>query len=229
MKRINKNWFVGGLVAVLLLASGCQDDVAIKGTVESHYTEAEKLVIIQSYKEALLEYSEAMVCLEDDRVEQNNAISKGILLFNMGYCYEQLGEYNQAIQSYLESSDEEDTRLLALIALGSVYFQTQDYAKSKVYYEEAIELDTQAYEAYVNLSAIYSLELDDEKALSLLNEAIAIDASKPDAYVNRAYIFARLGNEASMNEDITILKNMNFVGLDVYMKIFNDTLQEVKR
>ncbi|MBN2899581.1 MAG: hypothetical protein JXO44_12475 [Clostridia bacterium] len=229
MKIINRKWIASGMVAMTLLASGCQTKVAMPDTVESHYMAAEKLVIMASYEEALTQYDAAMVCLQTGDAAQTANVSKGILNFNIGYCYEQIGDYEHAIEYYTASGQDQESAMLARVALGGVYFKMKNYEASKACYEEAIDLEADAYEAYVNLSAVYSLEENDEYALFLLTKAIDIDGDKPDAYVNRAYIYACLGNEKEMNADIQKLRNMNFAGLDVYVKIFNDTLQEVER
>lgn len=144
----------------------------------------------------------------------------------MGYCYEQLGDLDKALDYYIKSLEDESSKGLALTALGQLYFKQENYELSKSYYERAVQVAGYGYEAYVNLSAIYSLEGDAPTALDHLNQAIEIDRERPDAYLNRAYIFAKLGDEELMKSDIDFLKSMNFSSIDVYIKIFNDTLKE---
>lgn len=229
MMKINNNKMViAGMVTLVLLASGCQMTPAIAEDITTHYKEAEKAVIEKSYQEALNNYNAALKALDESANQSDLTITKGIIYFNIGFCHEQIGELDEAITWYLKSREEHDTVMLADIALGGAYFQMKEYDISQDYYEAAIKQDATAYEAYVNLSAIYAIRENYEEALSLLTKAIEVEPKKVDAYINRAYIFASQGNEVGMNEDIQALKNMKFNSLDVYIKIFNDTLQEVE-
>lgn len=226
MKINNKTMVIAGVIALVLLANGCQMTPAIADDITTYYKEAEKAVIGKSYEEALNSYSAALQALDGSASQSDLTITKGIIYFNMGFCHEQLGELDQAIEWYLKSREEPDTVMLADTALGGVYFQMKAYDISINYYEAAIKEDATAYEAYVNLSAIYAIRDNYDEAVSLLTKAIEVDSTKADAYINRAYLFASLSDEARMNEDIQALKKMKFKSLDVYIKIFNDTLQE---
>lgn len=226
MKIDRKKFFMCGILAAGIFLAGCAQGVAEEKTVTYYYTEGEKAVLVEAYDVALGYYAQALELIETDSKEVDMELSAGIVYFNIGYCYEQSGKYEKALQAYLQSSTYDASAVLAKTALGSVYFDLKKYDKSKKYFEQALDLDEKAYEAYVNLSAIYALEKDTPMALSLLNQAIEVDSSRPDAYLNRGYIFASLGEEALMKKDIKALKEMNFSALDVYIKIFNDTLQE---
>jgi tetratricopeptide (TPR) repeat protein len=226
--KMNNKAIVSSIVALMLCTTGCQNNQLREDDIAVHYIEAEKAVLEASYEEALTRYSAVLECLELPSHQLDGKITRGIVYFNIGYCYEQLGDVSTAIDYYLKSKKEGDAPVLADIALGSIYFQMKEYDVSKEYFQSAINEDVNAYEAYVNLSAIYSLEHDDDQALALLTKAIEIDVTKPDAYLNRAYLFASLGNEDMMNQDIKKLKAMKVNSLDVYVKIFNDTLEEVR-
>lgn len=215
-----------GFIFVLLAVQGCGQSQVEEKDFTFYYTEAEKAVLVEAYDSALSYYNQALEVYVDKEGDVTYDLSVGTLYFNMGYCYEQLGHIDDALTFYTKSLEDDRSKGLALTALGQLYFGQKNYELSKNYYERAIEVDGYGYEAYVNLSAIYSLEGDSAMALSLLTEAIEMDSMRPDAYLNRAYLFAQLGNEKLMKEDVELLKSMNFSSLDVYIKIFNDTLKE---
>lgn len=226
MKIDRKRFFMCGILAAGIFLAGCAQGAAEEKPLSYYYTEGEKAVLVEAYDVALGHYEQVLELIETDSKEVDMDISAGIVYFNIGYSYEQSGEHEKAIEAFLKASTYDASIVLAKTALGGVYFDLKKYDKSKAYFEEALEIDDKAYEAYVNLSAIYALEEDRPMALSLLTQAIEVDPSRPDAYLNRGYIFATLGEEALMKEDIEALKKMNFSTLDVYIKIFNDTLQE---
>lgn len=227
--RNKSNFIIGLLLASSIFLSGCQKDLGPQKTLAYYYKEGEKAVLLQSYETAIEHYDRALDCAKEPAESLEIDITNGILYFNKGYCYEQLGDTQKAIEMYLLAYEDQSSKVIASTALGSLYFDLEKYEISKTYFEEAIALDERAYEAYVNLSALYSLENDRQMALSLLTQAIEVDHQKPDAYLNRAYLFACMGNEDLMKADIETLKEMKFSSLDVYIKIFNDTLEEVQR
>jgi tetratricopeptide (TPR) repeat protein len=227
--RNMSNYIIGLLLASSIFLSGCQKSLDPQKNLAHYYKEGEKAVLSQSYESAIDYYDQALVCINEPVENLEMDITRGILYFSKGYCFEQLGETEKAIELYLLAYEDDSSKVIASIALGSLYFDLEKYKLSKTYFEEAIALDEKAYEAYVNLSALYSLEKDRQMALSLLTQAIEIDEQKPDAYLNRAYLFACMGDEDLMKADIEKLKELKFSSLDVYIKIFNDTLEEVQR
>lgn len=214
------------LVFGTLIIQGCGQNQVIQKDFPFYYTEAEKSVLIEAYDSALSYYKQALELYEDKGGNVAYDLSIGILYFNIGYCYEAQGDVEEALAYYSKSLEDKGSKGLALNALGQLHFSQKNYDLSKSYYERALEVKDYAYEAYVNLSAIYSIEEDQSMALALLNEAVLLDNTRPDAYVSRAYLFAQLGDEKLMKEDILVLKNMQFQSLDIYIKIFNDTLKE---
>jgi len=224
-----KRIVIGLTVVTSLISSGCQNKLSKEMSVWNYYTEGEKAILLASYDMALSYYEDALESVLKAPDPLHPDITAGMIYFNMGYCYDQMGNSEEALTSYLQAYADESSKSLACSALGSLYFQLEKYELSKDYFEEAIVLDAKAYEAYVNLSALYSLGKDRKMALSLLSQAIEINNQKPDAYLNRAYLFACLGDETLMKKDIETLKAMKFSSIDVYIKIFNDTLKEVQR
>lgn len=214
------------LMVISLLACGCTQNTENEFSSSEYYTEAEKLVLMASFEEAIENYSAALKALSETEDDNALNISEGLIYFNIGYCYEQLEDREEALQAYMLSKNDPRSEVLSLTALGKLYFDSKQYEQSKAFLSEAIEKDDSAYEAYVNLSAIFSIEEDYDMALSLLSKAIEVDRKRSEAYVNRGYLFAKLGKETLMKEDIERLKALNEPNLDVYLKIYNDTLRE---
>ncbi len=213
-------------IIIGLFISGCTQIEATENTIAHHYTEAEKAVLMESYDVAIEEYSLAIKLLVDNNDENSLNVSEGLIKFGIGYCYEKLDKKEEAIEAYMASADDPRSAVLSMTALGKLYFDSQQYDLSKDYLVKTIDYDETAYEAYVNLSAIYSLEEDYDMALSLLSKAIEVDDNRADAFINRGYLFAKLGQEELMKEDIAKLKDLKEPNLDVYLKIYSNTLQE---
>jgi len=214
---------------IVLMVGGCTINKDTPKPLSYYYTEAEKALLTESYEHALENYMKVLTILHNGDEDVDMAMSEGVVYFDIGYSYEQLGHEDKAIEAYMKAAGDPTASTLAKTALGNIYFHQKAYDKSKAYYEEVILEDNNAYEAFVNLSAIYALQEDQAMALSLLTQAIDIDSTRPDALLNRAYLFACIGDEALMNNDIKALKEMNFSSLDVYLKIYDDVLKEVKR
>ncbi len=227
MRRIKEIKIISILMMFILLAACTRQNMTV--SMSDYYIEAEKAVLTNDYAEALKLYYKMLELYSEEAVDENNVMTKGLIYFNIGYCYEALGQREEAISAYIEGTKEPRAELITLTALGSLYFQSKDYEISKKYYLEAIEYDENAYEAYVNLSAIYSLEKDYDMALSLLTKAIEVDHNKSDAYINRGYLFAMLGDRTLMEADVSNLKQLKEPNLDVYIKIYEDVLQENKK
>ncbi len=225
-----KNMMKPALVLIIMLmVGGCSMNKDILKPLSYYYTEAEKALLTESYDRALENYMKVLTILHDGDEDVDMAISEGVVCFDIGYSYEQLGNEDKAIEAYLKAAEDPTASTLSKTALGNIYFHQKAYDKSKSYFEEVISEDDKAYEAFVNLSAIYALQEDQAMALSLLTQAIDIDSTRPDALLNRAYLFACMGDQALMDNDIKALKEMNFSSLDVYLKIYDEVLKEVNR
>lgn len=223
---IKRNFFTLFVLISTLFIVGCQFQQETEKPFSHYYTEGEKALLIEDYETGLDFYLKGLAIMEDTPEAVDLQVASGILYFNIGYCHEQMNQIEDAVTYYSLAIEDESSEVIAYIALGGLRFRQELYDQSQALFLKAIEIDDKAYEAYVNLSAIYALREDAPMALSLLTKAIHVDKERPDAYLNRAYLFASIGDEDMMKQDIQVLKAMNFSSLDVYIKIFNDTLEK---
>ncbi len=81
--------------------------------------------------------------------------------FRLGYAFSQLGDYEQAIDSFLQAAEQ--GHLDALISLGQIYYrQFQDMAKAAEYYQMAAERGRTDAMLYVgNLQHYHTRELQE--------------------------------------------------------------------
>ncbi len=234
--KINKN-ILNTIVILMTVSSlsGCNQNISTNNTAELNYIEnsifekykkAEKLLLSNSYEEALKYYNDALDILSDN--PQSGIINISVLSYNIAYCYENTNDIQNAIKYYNIPLELEDRSISAMsnAALGNIYWNKKEYEQCERYYLKAIELDPELYQAYVNLSALYSVKKDYDSGLKLLDKAIQIAPDKSDAYINRCYIYAALGNEKKLQSDIATLRKLKYKDLDLYIKIFSSVNKE---
>lgn len=114
----------------------------------------------------------------------------------MGFCYQQLGELDQAVKHYEEniamnlSAGSKSKELPNSYSnLGSIYSNRGEHAKAVDYYTKAIEIRSDFVNCIINRGLAYYSMKNYELAVKDYTKAIEIDPTKSSIYNNRGVAF----------------------------------------
>lgn len=114
----------------------------------------------------------------------------------LGFKYQQNGEYNKALEEYLLAIDENNNYFAAQNNIGTIYYILENYEKSIYHYDKALNIDPNSYASH------YSKAL---AILALLDKANKTENIK--AKSNRKYELTVIKNDnISLNQAITELE-----------------------
>ncbi len=106
-----------------------------------------------------------------------------LALDDMGVCYRQLNDYDNAIKYYSKSLEIYPEGNFALMNIGVVYTLKSDYKTAISYYEKLIQYHPDNAEGYFGAGKNYFMLKDDEKALDNLFIAHIIYTNEKSDYV----------------------------------------------
>ena len=117
---------------------------------------------------------------------------KANLYMTMGSCYDEMGELDKAINTYLlaeeiyEKDNDKSGLISIYINISIIYIQNKNYSPAIEYLEKTLEIaekidDLDAVSiCYNNLGEIYHLQNDNEKALDFYLKSLAMDQQQGD-------------------------------------------------
>jgi len=131
-----------------------------------HYNRGVLFAEAEQYLQAIGQFQKALA-LVDDFSEAHNSI---------GYVYNQLGRYDEAIKHFVEAAEDEtfQQRALAFRNLGTAYANSERYSHAEAALQQAIELEPLA-SRYVALAQVYALQEKPGRALGALENALRHD------------------------------------------------------
>jgi len=150
-------------------------------------------------------------------------------LFNLGYIYQEHGNYEEAIKYYLDANENTDN-IFTLNNLGSSYAALKDYEKAEIYFKQCNDILKNDYKKVTNLNMnlfvdnmikIYKQNKKYDDVLNIYdeyNKKIEVDI---DRIVKKI-----LNNNIELdNKSINILKTFDFKDKSKYnnfhkLKIF---------
>ena len=103
-------------------------------------------------------------------------------------CYEKLEKYDEAIQYYKQSLDEQTENYDALTGIAICLLEQELYAESIPYIEKALKINSEAADAWVYLAEAYVGQDDVDNALLAYVKSISIDSEQPDTLMAIANI-----------------------------------------
>lgn len=115
-------------------------------------------------------------------------------LFNIGYAYEQIGDYKKAITYFNEASALEPYNEETLYELAFCYEKIGDNKKSIDLYDRFLDLETFSDSAWFNLGILYTKTEDFEKSVWAYEMALAINEDFPNAWFNLGHSHMMMNN-----------------------------------
>jgi tetratricopeptide (TPR) repeat protein len=153
--------------------------------------------------------------------EQIRLYSKGIALDekyayaynNRGYCYNNLGQYNRAIEDYDQAIRLNPEFAGAYNNRGNSYAQLKQYERAIEDYDQAIKFNPEYVKVYNNRGVSYRNLKKYEQAIENYDQAINLNPEFGKAYSNRGVSYAELKQfeQAIEDYDQAIKLNSEFV------------------
>ncbi|MBV7441745.1 tetratricopeptide repeat protein [Weeksellaceae bacterium TAE3-ERU29] len=114
-------------------------------------------------------------------------------MMQMGFCLEQLGKYEEAIEIYKEAKTFDDTAAYIHLKIGQTYLKINEDFKALKSLHNAIHEDPQLDKAWYEAALIYEQTGNYSEALHYINRAIELDNINVAYYKRKAYLNIQLG------------------------------------
>jgi tetratricopeptide (TPR) repeat protein len=157
------------------------------------FEEGNELYEQKKYSEAVEKYKEFL--------ERNPTIYQ--VNINIGSCYQEMGEYDKAIEAYNEilnkvkeekgSYEGDESAARALISLGECYIKKGDLEKAREYLKQAIDIFPGDETIPFNIGEIYFNQGETDKAIEYFKLAIQVKESWAAPYQKLGYAYLNKG------------------------------------
>jgi tetratricopeptide (TPR) repeat protein len=135
-------------------------------------------------------YREALERLKPALNKTLQSHSKSEVLAIIGNCYNQLDEYEQALDYQEQAIQADPSNHQAYVNKGVVHRLMGDLDAAAQCYDKAIALNPNYAEAYSSLGALAIFQDDPQKAIQHLERAIALNPSLAVSHANLALAYA---------------------------------------
>ncbi|WKV11696.1 tetratricopeptide repeat protein [Marivirga harenae] len=144
-----------------------------------------------------------------------------IAIYNRGRAYEELGQYDKAVQDFLEVIDIDPRNTGAFLSYGKHFYREKDYENAAFQFEKAYKLNTNSTRSATLLARAYHKAGKVEDAMEYYNIAINNDKDNAEAYLYRGALKVHLNQSGACN-DIQLAKNIGYDGAEeLYNKYCN--------
>lgn len=160
----------------------------------------------EQYEKAIFRYKEII-----GLIDKNNE-DYWVYLHDIGGCYEELKQWDEALNYYLASKKTGNDKIYLLRDLAAVYNKKEDYDKAKMLYKKyLLGIPSQKnnsmhrfnyFDGYFGLGECYKMTGELGKAIESFEKAVNYHKEDPEAYFHLSIIYAKLGNLQKMNENI---------------------------
>lgn len=117
------------------------------------------------------------------------------ILFELGYCYDVLGNFDQSERFYQEHLDIDPFSTSVWYNLGILYVRNGEYAKGIDAYEMALAVEPNNTMVMHNLGNAYMAQEEYGRAVDIYAELVGIDDTNPWVYISMGECYHRLGND----------------------------------
>ena len=142
-----------------------------------------------------------------------------------GYCNNELGNTNLAIQCFEEAIKLDKLYKHAYFNLGLTYQNKENYHKAAQYYSSALDIDSGYYQANLNLAYCYKQLKFFDDSINFYKKAIDLKPTLPDAYNNLGLVYlAQKKFQSALNcfkKTLEISPNMKAVYNNIGLTFIN--------
>ena len=156
-------------------------------------------------------YREAAQRFEQALSKSLRSHTKANVLTMIGNCYNELDEYDQALDYHERSIQADPSNHKAYVNKGVVHRLRGELELAAKCYQKAIALDPNYAEAHASLGALAIFQDDPQRAIQHLERATALDPSLAVSHSNLAVAYAAAGR---FDEADQSLKKAVLLGYD---------------
>lgn len=120
--------------------------------------------------------------------------------YNRGRAYEELEEFEKAIQDFEFILEKDERHLNARLSLAQVYYKMGEYSKSVVFSGEALKFHQSSYHGHFLLARAKHQMGYTKAALKEYDAAIALKADYGDAYLYRGALKSSMKITTACND-----------------------------
>jgi regulator of sirC expression with transglutaminase-like and TPR domain len=164
------------------------------------------------WKNSVTLFSHAIEVTQDNHVAYNN----------LGYAYNDLGRYQQAIEDFRQAVKIKPYYGSAYFNLGFSYGSLGRYTEAIDAFKRAIEIRPHYAEAYNNLGNAYSKLSRRQDSIDAYRQAIKIRPNYALAHYNLGFAYLAVGDKDSAMAEYNILKSSNSA-------MANNLLEEINK
>lgn len=107
---------------------------------------------------------------------------------NLGFLYEQVGGYEEAVRFYRKSLELNPRYEKALLSLGNRYQQMGDYKGALLMYQQLLHFHPKNAQGYLNMGIIYNALSDVDRSRMFYQKAIDLDPTNAKPYYYLGYL-----------------------------------------
>lgn len=105
-------------------------------------------------------------------------------LYQAAFQAESLGNYDEAMEHYLEILETNANEAGAYIGLGNIYFRKKKYDNAIESFQRYLSFNPKELSVYINIAIVYSTQKNYEKAEETYLNALSIDPKSAEIYYN---------------------------------------------
>lgn len=134
-------------------------------------------------------------------------------------------KFDEAIEYYTKSIDEDSTNIYSFYNRGLCYISTKDKTKAMFDFIKCTDLDSNHFEAFSNLTSIFVESKQYDEALIIAHELVRINKDDDKAYLVIGQLYLNLGNNIKACENLEKAKTL---GNKVAEEIIEDVCVNVE-
>ena len=115
------------------------------------------------------------------------------VLYNLGICYSELGNYEDSIQTLEKCVEYDPLNSNVYVALGFSYTKASREKDAEKAFLKALEIDTKNIYALQNLGALYAMQKNYVSAINTFKKAELMDPDNPNIIYGLALAYKEVG------------------------------------
>jgi tetratricopeptide (TPR) repeat protein len=157
--------------------------------IDKIFTEMHKLIYEHKYKEAIDLCHKAITITKNEKNKER--LNEGY--FHLGISYNELRQYQQAVDAYKQAIKIEPNHHVTYNNMGVSYIGLEEYQQTIKACQNTIKINPNYTKAYHNIGIAYSKLEQYQKAIDAYKKAIEIEPNYHKVYMDMSFAYNKLG------------------------------------